>query len=234
MNIPDKQLTEHFELFELVLASSIHDMKNSLAALLNQVDRLSAETPEASKQDSARTVRKIKRQGNALHYKMLQLLTLYRLQQQHYCLTVDEYTVVELLQEAVEVSLIEQAESNMIFDIECAEDLTGYFDYELIGAMLQNAIGNAIRYSKGHILLSACKNRQGVLTINVRDDGPGYSKQFLDSARAGLSFNSGNTGLGLYFCAQVAAMHGNHIHTGSVMMDNTGINGGACFTLLLP
>jgi two-component system, OmpR family, sensor histidine kinase SenX3 len=49
-----------------------------------------------------------------------------------------------------------------------------------------------------------------------------------------LDFAGGNTGLGLYFARQVAAMHREGEQHGEVRLQNGGTYGGACFAVRLP
>lgn len=50
----------------------------------------------------------------------------------------------------------------------------------------------------------------------------------------GVSFNTGSTGLGLYFSSIVAKMHKNQGRTGDILLENGGKFGGGCFVLRLP
>jgi hypothetical protein len=65
--------------------------------------------------------------------------------------------------------------------------------------------------------------------ITVEDDGPGFPDFLLaqgNSAQCGISFETGSTGLGLYFAGVVARLHktGNddNPHCGSIHLNNGG------------
>lgn len=78
--------------------------------------------------------------------------------------------------------------------------------------------------------------QDGYVVMRVEDNGPGYPAQMQHSGSqaSGLDFHTGNTGLGLYFAAQVARMHGNGERHGYTQTDNQGIDNGGRFSLFLP
>jgi len=49
-----------------------------------------------------------------------------------------------------------------------------------------------------------------------------------------LSFQSGATGLGLYFCQEIAKLHTNEERKGFINLSNDEQTGGAIFNLWLP
>ena len=110
-------------------------------------------------------------------------------------------------------------------------------DLELIGRVLDNLIGNAIKYTPpgGHIDLTAEANDQ-VLTLYVQDDGAGIQpderERIFEKFTRGTSSDAPVTrpgaGLGLAFCRLAVTAHG-----GTITADG-GPGRGALFTLTLP
>ena len=85
-------------------------------------------------------------------------------------------------------------------------------------------------------MLSACASDSGVL-IRIEDDGPGFPDFLLalgNAAQFGISFETGNTGLGLYFADAVARRHQAGDRTGRIQLDNDSQLGGGRFCLELP
>lgn len=59
-------------------------------------------------------------------------------------------------------------------------------DPQVLYRILENLIGNALRYAKSEIRLSfACEN--AILKVCVADDGPGFSERIRGRKAAGLS-----------------------------------------------
>jgi signal transduction histidine kinase len=78
------------------------------------------------------------------------------------------------------------------------------------------------------------------VVIQVEDDGPGFPDFLLAQGNAettqqrGISFETGSTGLGLYFADVVARLHQAGEQTGRIQLSNGGRLGGGGFSLYLP
>ena len=221
--------------FSDVLASSIHDVKNSLSMILSNLDQL-IEDPETrfSDPDRANALRfEARRASNCL----IQLLTLYKLDREQLVVDVAENNVAEFLDEIAIDQRAPMAAQGIVFEQVCDEWLTGYFDDNLVRGVILSAIGNAQRYTRERIRLSAGTD-DGYLVIRIEDDGPGYPPSILEQAdrlnRADTAFSSGSTQLGNYFAAQVAHLHTDGERTGELRLCNGGTLGGGCFELRLP
>jgi signal transduction histidine kinase len=88
-----------------------------------------------------------------------------------------------------------------------------------MGRVLDNLVGNAIRYGEGGgaVLVEAHRNATGV-TVSVEDDGPGFAadelprvfEQFYRGEGA-RSRKRGGAGLGLAIAQAIVGAHGGHI-----------------------
>ena len=90
---------EHPEIdFATVLASGVHDMKNSLCMLIQSMELLQQELTGAS--DAAQTeLARIHYEASRLNTNLLQLLSLYRIEKDQLPLHMDEYRVDDLCDE---------------------------------------------------------------------------------------------------------------------------------------
>lgn len=102
--------------------------------------------------------------------------------------------------------------------------------------VIQNLVGNAVRYCDHKILISGGINEQGMAYVCVEDDGPGIPEQ--DRARVFEAFArlddsrtraSGGYGLGLSIVSRIAYWFG-----GKVEVDQSPNLGGARFTMVWP
>jgi signal transduction histidine kinase len=101
---------------------------------------------------------------------------------------------------------------------------------------LGNILGNTIRYAHQEILVSATQHEQGI-TIAINDDGPGYPGPMLEQGEnyaRSIDQATGSTGLGLYFAAQIAALHRHGERVGKISLSNGGALGGGLFCLTIP
>ncbi len=219
--------------FSMVLASAVHDMKNSLGMLLNSLDELRGEVEGSA--SSASRFNTLQYEAERMHNDLVQLLGIYRLGEDHLSAHIEEHFVPDFLEEhlARHSPLLEG------LGIQCrieAEDINGFFDADLLTGVLNNTINNALRYTRSQIRLTA-QQREGYLVLGVEDDGQGYpdSMQHSGTIRFGaLDFNSGSTSLGLYFASSVAALHREGERRGSIQLHNGGELGGGVFEIWLP
>ncbi len=221
--------------FSFVLASSVHDMKNSLGMLLNSIEVTLAESPP---QDEVQ-----KKHFDTLQYEalrinseLIQLLSIYRMQHDRLPLQIDENYVSDTLAEQLARNDMLFTSKDISVDICCDEDLVWYFDGELVGGVIHNILVNGARYTREKIKVSA--EQQGdYLCVSVSDDGGGYPPSMLDAltqTNMGVSFSSGSTNLGLFFADKVAAMHREGERRGYIKLENGGAYGGGVFKIYIP
>ncbi len=111
----------------LLLASSVHDIKNSLSMLLNTLDDVIETTPIATavqRQQFATLRGEAARINNALIY----LLGLYRLQEHQLPLQIKEVQVTDFLEEQIDANELLFSIRQLTVRCECDDQLTAYFD----------------------------------------------------------------------------------------------------------
>lgn len=220
--------------FSLLLASSVHDIKNSLGMLLDTLETVIRATP-ITDDGQRRQFATLQGEAARINNDLLYLLGIYRLQQKQLPLQLREVFVADFLDEQL-------AGNQLLFDIRqleiellCDSELRAYFDPQLIGGVLNNVLVNAARYARRRITIGARGDDGGVL-IEVRDDGGGFPAAMLAAAGnrdRGVDFNSGSSNLGLYFAGQVAQLHRRGEQRGHIALRNLD-GGGGCFSLWLP
>lgn len=220
--------------FSTILASSVHDMKNSLAMLLGSLAEVTQQC-EPNVCPVQQKLLKIHHEGQRVNRDLIQLLTLYRIGNDQYFLNVDEQMMDEFLQDIALENEEMLCSYGIRLEVECEAELSGFFDHELVSGVINTVIHNAYQYTRDTIRLSIRQTGDYRL-ITVEDNGLGYPAHMLSTAppQGGVSFTRGSTGLGLYFAAQVARLHESRGHRGYTRISNTGIDQGGCFSLYLP
>ncbi|OZB16814.1 MAG: ATP-binding protein [Marinobacter sp. 34-60-7] len=226
-------MSEHNIDFSMVLASAVHDMKNSLGMLLNSLDEL--RTEHETSLAASDKFNMLQYEAERMHNDLVQLLGIYRLGENNLSAHMEEHYVPDFLSEhlARHVPLLEGLKINYEVD---ADDINGFFDEDLLTGVLNNTINNAIRYTKSRIRLTA-RQESGYLVIGVEDNGRGYPESMQHSGTPdfqALDFNSGSTSLGLFFASSVAKLHTDGERTGSIRLRNGGSLGGGVFEIWLP
>lgn len=220
--------------FSMILASSVHDMKNSLAMLLGTLDQFSAGCSGTCA--ASGKLEQIHYQGQRLSGDLVQLLTLYKMQHQQYTPKIDEYDVGDFLQESVAMHESVLRSRGITIEAQCPPDLRGYFDRDMIASIINNVINNACKYTKSLVRVTGIE-RDGYTLITVDDDGAGYPAHMLEQSGAEtrpINVRTGSTSLGLYFAGLIARAHTNKGRHGSIRCSNDGIDGGGRFSLFLP
>ncbi|MBX8514970.1 HAMP domain-containing histidine kinase [Pseudomonas cichorii] len=221
--------------FSMVIASTVHDMKNSLATLTQAHSEWLAQLP--GEQRSAPENGVIDYEFANLNGMLVQLLGIYKLGVNQLPLRPDYHE----LDDFIEAQLAHHQEvlgsrgitANYVVD---ALSPLGFFDRELIGSVVANIIVNAIRFAREEIVISASEE-EGQLKIVINDDGPGYPAHMIenqDDYVQGINQSTGSTGLGLYFAAHIARLHERNGVRGRIEIANGGVLGGGKFSLYLP
>lgn len=219
--------------FSFVLASSVHDMKNSLGMLLNTINDVMVQYPPQT-EVHANSYAVLEYEAARINSELIQLLSIYRLDHEDIRLHIDQYYVRDLLSDQIARNQGVIKTRKIELELDCDESLQGYFDADLVGGVVNNILVNCARYSKHKLRIAARQTDQG-LCISIEDDGPGYPKRMLESADYfDTGFAGGRPHLGLLFAHKVALMHQANEQQGFVHLHNGGHLGGGCFSIYLP
>jgi len=222
--------------FSDILAHSVHDIKNSLGMILNSIDDLLSD-PANEIEDQGKA-RLLQHEASRANNNLIQLLSLYKLEKQQLTVNIAEQNLTDFFDEVVSENQTVCNALGISLDSACDDDLTGYFDEDLVRGVVSGTIGNAQRYARTAIQLSA-SNEQGFLVIRIEDDGDGYPAGMIEMTQKytspeAQSFSAGRTHLGLYFASQVAQLHSANDQLGYVKLCNGRQLPGGCFELWLP
>lgn len=221
--------------FSEILASSIHDMKNSLGMVLSSLEEvIDLESGEC--RCTAERVAQLQYEAKRVNDDLIQLLTLYRVGKGQYTPAPEEHSVADFLEEVYLRNKPLFRFKGVAFELEADNDLFWYFDRDLMSGVLENVVTNTLRYTKDRMRLSAAIE-DGWLRMRIEDNGTGFPDRMLVSGPGDyqkVDFASGRTGLGLYFCSAVAALHTSEGRSGYIALSNDGVFGGGCFAISLP
>lgn len=218
--------------FPAILASSVHDIKNSLTALRALLGQL-----ENIYQDPKPTeFRQLEFETNRMNNSLMQLLTLYKIDISQFGLTIDEHSAADILEDIVAQQSTLLSMGNIQLITECHDELFCYCDSSLISSALCTLVNNAQRYCRSKVLLSAARE-DDYIVFCIEDDGKGYPENLMSSDFKQLpqiDRATGNTGLGLFFTETIAQLHVKGDKRGFIITDNNSQFGGARFKLYLP
>lgn len=162
---------------------------------------------------------------------------LYRIDQAQYFANISEIGIRDFLADTLDPYILMLANKNITVSVRCSDDLYWYIDSDLIQGVLVNIMNNLYIYAESKIEVAAWQENQTFI-LQIKDDGPGYPDEMFDvsmrDAQKRFSFKSSSTGLGLFFSEMAAEMHQNNGKKGYIAMSNDGIDGGGCFSIVLP
>lgn len=217
-----------------VLASLIHDMKNSLSMVIHTLDEITADSAVVNDQPARITL--LQNEAKRLNNNLIELLTLYNLENDRISPSIEDVDVASFLAEVMAENRSSAEANHIEIASECDAELFGYFDENLIRNVLNNLVGNGIRYTRDRLLVSATQE-EGYLVFRVEDNGSGYPEPMLSNQSAGGEHGElaeGRTKLGLYFATMIAEMHRNGEQRGFIRLENNHRLSGGCFSIWLP
>ena len=230
--MPDEDIS-----FNDLIASSIHDMKNSLNMQISALEKIAVQCRQRGDAPTFDSLGHVIYQANRMNANLIQLLSLYKLGKEIYPVDIVEQSVRQVIDDALLQNQSMLEFRGIALEIACDESLYWYLDRDLITGVLINALNNAYNYTKDKVRVSVVV-RDGGLELWVEDNGPGYPAALLEDGDADVhmssKFASGSTGLGVYFSAQAAGVHKNGTRQGVVVIQNGGAYGGGCFGVRLP
>ncbi len=218
--------------FSALLASSIHDIKNSLGALR----ALLAQLENFYIDQKPTELKHLNFEANRMNNSLMQLLILYKIDLSQFSPTIDEHRAGEILEDIAAQQSTLLSLGNVQLITQCDNELLCYCDNTLISSALCTLVNNAQRYCLTKVLLSATQEGDYVVFC-IEDDGYGYPENLISSDYKQLpqmDLSTGNTGLGLFFTDTIAKFHVQGEKSGFITTDNNSQFGGARFKLYLP
>jgi signal transduction histidine kinase len=227
------------KIFNTIIASSVHDMKNSLVLLLQTIENICRDEDVKAKHIKEYGI--LQYEARRLNSSLVQMLSIYKLGQDRLPINYQYLDLENFLDDVMAQHIILFEAKGIKYTIECDYDLYWSFDPDLIAGVLDNVITNSIRYTRDNLHIFAYidsnESNGDELIIEITDNGPGYPTDMLSDPENYIhqtNFSTGSTGLGLFFSAQVAKMHGKDGHFGRIELDNKQDENGGIFKIKIP
>jgi two-component system sensor histidine kinase SenX3 len=228
--------TPHAHDFFVFLASTAHDMKNSISLVSGTLEGLmDTGASTAAYPEMAQMLYQTRR----LNDNLMQLLALYKeVGTPAYPLDIALVDVAQVGEQVASNNRVLLGARAIALDIDIATGLCWHLDEDLVIGVVNHAINNATRYTRDRIRLSM-REHDGALEIRVEDNGAGFPPALLAAGAAAgrgraVDFRANSAGLGLYFATEVARMHTHRGACGTVRLENGGLLHGGCFVMRLP
>ena len=209
----------------------VHDLRNPLGSVLLVLNSMESRS-EAAGPDMLMIARHSAENMLGL---VNEILDVSRLQAGQMPVQSQALDICMMVDNVLRLELPLAKERNMQLTTSIAGDLPfALGDYELVGRILQNLVGNAIKYTPtgGKVDVHAHEDRTaGMLEIRVTDCGPGIDPQLLPALFDLFTTGQGRgigSGIGLFFCKLAVEAQGGRIWAENV------VGGGAVLSFTLP
>lgn len=220
--------------FSFILASSVHDMKNSLGMLLSSLEEVIDES-SSQNEEQKHHFSILQYEATRINTELVQLLSLYRFQNESQVVNIGENFVLETIEDQIARNDMLFKTQNIELSIDCDDSLMWYYDDDLIGSVIHNVLVNGTRYASEKMCVSA-KIEDNFLVIEISDDGRGFPSKMIDAAslESDEHKDGNSTQLGLFFAAKIAAFHQQKERKGYIQLSNGGELDGGVFKIAIP
>lgn len=208
-----------------LIDANAHEASDLVAELMSLLDRAGNEGAFVA---AARLI------ARRIADRLGQLMTLERLQRSG-GVRADMWSPVGVLEE-LEHEAIALAGNRIDICVRTPDLVPQYwfFDRELAGMALGNALHNALAHATRCVSLELCL-RDGELGFAIGDDGGAFPHPLLGPALAPVERGEINgSALGIHFARLVAAAHSHAGRRGRVELSNRSAGSGTLFVLWLP
>jgi GAF domain-containing protein/nitrogen-specific signal transduction histidine kinase len=208
------------QLRENMVDMMVHDLRNPLTTITNALELLRLDLGDSLAADQRQTLDIASHQSMKMQDLVERILEISRLEQHRMPIKPTAVHLGDLVEEALRSQLpIARARDLQLTSDVPANLPPAWADPDVIGRVLQNLVGNAIKFTpaQGHIRVTArLRPDQGhpQLLVSVNDTGAGIPADIQD--RLFQPFVRGNqrqrgNGLGLAFCRLALKAHGENI-----------------------
>jgi len=228
-HVKSKELHESRDRLALLL---VHDLKNPLSVISMNLEHLAFSYPQVG--DQAEALRDSRSAADRLIEMIMDLLDIGRAAEGRLYLKRKRGLVHPIVQTVLSRTAHAAGQRGARLSSDLGLEATIDVDPELLTRVIENVIGNSLRYvpKGGHIDVRSHIDG-GELVLQIRNDGPTISPavraRMFEKYGGDAAHQQGpNRGLGLYFCRLVVEAHGGRIDVSNLAPQ------GVCFEIRLP
>ena len=230
------ELKKTIDLKDKFFSILAHDLRSPFNALLGYMNILNDEFEDLSKEEIKYFIEQAKEVTDNTYKLLLNLLSFSRIQAGRIEFNPKIYKFKDIVDNVINLLkgniLQKEIDIQLAFD----DNIEVKADEKMLASVLQNLIGNAIKFSfpNGKIIINAQKDEHQAI-IFIKDFGTGMSQQTLEQlfkldmivTKQGTNNESGS-GLGLLICKEFI-----NKHSGQIWVESE-LNKGTTFYFTLP
>ena len=209
-----------------LLAAVGHDLRQPLTVILATLEDLERHLPP----DRLRAVQRAEAAASRLERALASLMEATRLEFASITVGKRSFAIDPLLKEVHDQHALDAERKGLRLKIvPCRSEVVS--DPEVLGSILHNLVGNAIKYTKAGRILVGCRRHGGNLSIQVQDTGIGIPEEMLGrifDEYQQLTHGNPGVGLGLFIVKRSADLLGHSVAVRSIP------GKGSCFAVEVP
>lgn len=222
----NQELEQLNEVKNQFLGIASHDLRNPLGAILLYSDFLLGEESEHLSEEGLKFVHIIRRSTEFMLALVNDLLDISKIESGTLELNKSEVNLLELVQDNLVPNKVLGGQKAITIGFDHDNNIpTLYIDREKVNQVLNNLIGNAIKFSpKGSKIQVSLHMVYDEIILTVKDEGPGIANSELErifkpfiTSRARTTGGEKTTGLGLTIAKKIIEGHHGHIWVDSIM-----------------
>ncbi len=213
-------LQENDRLRRELVTNISHDLRTPLATMQGYIETLFIKDDTLDPQTRRQYLDIARKHASHLGRLIQNLFELAMLDASRVTPEFEEFSLTELIQDVVQEFELQAQEGRVSLSLEPPQEAVSvYADISLIQRVLENLVGNALKYTPegGEVSIAVQRSRAGV-GVSVADTGPGITSEDLPrvfdrfyKAGAGAPDGNGSMGLGLAIAKRILELHGSEI-----------------------
>jgi signal transduction histidine kinase len=219
----------------------VHDLRTPLTSIIASLNlarhRHHQSGDEAGQMVDGRVLDRVQRSATRLNQMVDDILLVSKLEAGELEIKPQPVSIRPFLTERLEGFSAQAAQEDKSLQLECEPELSARLDPSLLGRVVENLIGNGLKYTQrsGFVqVLARCQEQR--LWVTVRDNGTGIPEayrerifeKFVQLPSEDEQAVRRGTGLGLAFCRLAV-----EAHNGRIWVENNSC-GGSDFRFWLP
>jgi len=231
----NKKLREMDKKKSEFVAIVAHDLRTPITSIMGFADTLTDKEFKLTIQEKEEYLNIIRYESHRLSRLIADFLDISKIEDNRMGLDIKKKNVSELIRKAL--NSINTKAKGVTLSLESEENFREvYLDADRITQVIQNLIGNALKYSpQNSVIKVLLKQNPSEIRINVIDHGPGipdeYKEKIFEKFYRGdddISKKERGSGLGLAIAKSIIEMHGGRIWV------EDATPSGSCFIITLP
>jgi len=222
-------LQESDRLRRELITNISHDLRTPLATMQGYIETLIIKDEALDTRTRQKYLEVARRHATHLGRLIQDLFELALLDSSRVMPVFERFSLIELIYDVVQEFELQAEEANVSLEVDRPEEgVAVYADISLIQRVLENLVGNALKYTPegGRISISIQPSSDAV-EVSVTDTGPGISEEVLPhifdrfyQANQENARGMGSMGLGLAIAKRILELHNSEIRV--VSMETRG------------